>query len=252
MDTKFTADLNCDMGESFGVYHVDNDAAIMPFVTSVNIACGFHAGDPSVIRKTVRLAIENDVLIGAHPGYQDLQGFGRREMVLSSDEIYDLVVYQIGALLGVVKSQGATLHHVKPHGALYNMAAVNPVIAGAIARAVRDIDSNLVLYGLSGSEIINAGRACGLQVANEVFADRTYQSNGSLTPRREGNALIEDHQLAAQRAVKMVKEGLVSSVDGTSLTIAADTICIHGDGTSAVALAKEIFTVFKNEGISVR
>lgn len=249
MPDYFAADLNCDMGESFGAFHIGNDEAILPFVSSANIACGFHAGDPAVMKKTVRLAMKYGVAIGAHPGLPDLQGFGRREMAISPEEAYDMVVYQIGALASFVKSEGGTMKHVKPHGALYNMAAVNKGLATAIAEAVYKVDPELVLYGLSGSELILAGSAAGLAVANEVFADRTYQQNGTLTPRRQANALITDHHLAIAQVIHMVKAGEVLSEQGFPVKIKADTICIHGDGSSAVAFATNIYAAFKEEGI---
>lgn len=251
MVNHYTADLNCDMGEGFGAFDIGNDEAILPFISSANIACGFHAGDPAVMKKTVRLALKYGVAIGAHPGLPDLQGFGRREMAISPEEAYDMVVYQIGALAAFVTSEGGSLQHVKPHGALYNMAAVNKGLATAIAEAVYRVDPKLILYGLSGSALIHAGTALGLQVANEVFADRTYQQDGSLTSRKQANALITDHGQAIAQVIRMVKEGEVLSQQGTSIRIKADTICIHGDGSSAVAFAKGIHAAFKEEGISL-
>ncbi|RZK81829.1 MAG: LamB/YcsF family protein, partial [Pedobacter sp.] len=216
-------DLNCDMGEGFGVFNIGNDEAIMPYISSVNIACGFHAGDPSVMRNTVAHAINHDLLIGAHPGFADLQGFGRREIKLSGTEIYDMVVYQIGALMAVVSAQGGKLHHVKPHGALYNMAARDSEMAKHIAQAIFDVDDSLVLYGLSGSQLILAGKALGLKVANEVFADRTYQSDGSLTSRSNPNSLISDHKKAINQVIKMVKEKVVVAENGEVINIEPDT-----------------------------
>lgn len=251
MVNHYNADLNCDMGEGFGAFDIGNDEAILPFVSSANIACGFHAGDPAVMKKTVRLALKYGVAIGAHPGLPDLQGFGRREMAISPEEAYDMVVYQIGALAAFVTSEGGSMQHVKPHGALYNMAAANKGLATAIAEAVYRVDPTLILYGLSGSELIHAGTAKGLQVANEVFADRTYQQDGSLTSRKQANALITDQQQAIAQVIKMVKEGEVLSQQGTPIRIKADTICIHGDGNSAVAFAKGIYAAFKEEGITL-
>lgn len=251
MVNHYTADLNCDMGEGFGAFDIGNDEAILPFVSSANIACGFHAGDPAVMKKTVRLALKHGVAIGAHPGLPDLQGFGRREMAISPEEAYDMVVYQIGALAAFVKSEGGAMRHVKPHGALYNMAAANKSLAIAIAEAVYRVDPTLILYGLSGSELIHAGTAIGLQVANEVFADRTYQQDGSLTSRKQANALITDHELAIDQVIKMIKEGQVLSQQGIPVSIKADTICIHGDGRSAVAFAKGIYAAFKEERITL-
>lgn len=245
----YSADLNCDMGESYGAFSLGSDELILPFVTSANIACGFHAGDPAVMKKTVKRAIANGVAIGVHPGLPDLQGFGRREMSVSAEEAYDMVVYQIGALAAFVKSEGGVLNHVKPHGALYNMAAVNKELSSAIAEAVYKVDAGLVLYGLSGSELIAAGIRTGLKVANEVFADRTYQENGSLTSRKFADAMVTDEQIAISRVLRMVKEGKVTSQQGTDIIIKADTICIHGDGKHAVLFAEKIYTAFKNEGI---
>jgi UPF0271 protein len=242
-------DLNCDMGESYGAFTLGSDELILPFVTSANIACAFHAGDPAVMKKTVRHALANGVAIGAHPGLPDLQGFGRREMAISPEEAYDMVVYQIGALAAFVKSEGGILHHVKPHGALYNMAAVNSELASAIAEAVYKIDSGLILYGLSGSELVAAGLKTGLKVANEVFADRTYQQDGTLTPRKLADAMVTDDQIAISRVLRMVKEGKVTAQQGVDIDIKADTICIHGDGKHAVVFAEKIYNAFKNEGI---
>lgn len=248
----YTVDLNCDMGESYGTYQIGNDEAIFPFITSANIACGFHAGDPGVMKRTIRLALKYNVAIGAHPGLPDLQGFGRREMAISADEAYDMVVYQIGALNGFVQSEGGVLHHVKPHGALYNMAATRKALAEAIATAVYKVNPKLVLYGLSGSELILAGRKLGLKVVNEVFADRTYQDNGTLTPRGADNALIVDEDMAVAQALRMVKEGMVSAVSGTDIAIEANTICLHGDGVQAAAFAAKIHELFKEENINLQ
>lgn len=247
-----TVDLNCDVGESFGTYTIGSDEAIFPYITSANIACGFHAGDAAVMKRTVRLALKYGVAIGAHPGLPDLQGFGRREMAISPDEAYDMVVYQIGALYGFAKAEGGFLNHVKPHGALYNMAAESSGLAQAIAEAVYKVDPHLVLYGLSGSELIKAGSRIGLKVGNEIFADRTYQDNGTLTPRRSPNALITDEDLAVAQSLRMVREGLVTSVNGSELAVRADTICLHGDGKHAVEFAARLHTMFKEENIGLK
>jgi UPF0271 protein len=245
-------DLNCDMGESFGPWPMGNDAALMQHITSANIACGFHAGDPIIMQKTVRLALEHGVAIGAHPGYPDLQGFGRRNMQLSPDEVYAAVLYQIGALQAIARAEGAPLHHVKPHGALYNAAAKDRALADAIARAVRAAGADLLLYGLSGSALIAAGEAAGLHTCSEVFADRTYQSDGSLTPRTQPGALIEDTGKAVEQALEMVRRQRVKSLDGQWVPLQADTICLHGDGPHAVEFAQALFAVFKREGIEVK
>lgn len=245
-------DLNCDMGESFGAYQMGNDAEVLKYVTSANIACGYHAGDPSVMRKTVELALENGTAIGAHPGFPDLVGFGRRNMTVSEKEAYDLTLYQIGALYGFVKAQGGRLQHVKPHGALYNAAAKDAKLAGAIAKAVYDLDPEMILFGLSGGELIRAGKNIGLQTASEVFADRTYQPDGSLTPRTQSNALIEDDETAVSQVVRMVKDGLVRDVNGEDVSIEADTVCIHGDGVHALAFAEKINSRLKEESILIK
>ena len=242
-------DLNCDMGESFGAYQMGHDEDILDFVTSANIACGFHAGDPATMRKTVQLALEKNVGIGAHPGLPDLVGFGRRVMQLSPQEAYDLVMYQIGALNGFVKAEGGKLQHVKPHGALYNMAAQNVTLSEAIAEAVYKIDPELILFGLSGSELIKAGKKIGLRCASEVFSDRTYQQDGSLTSRSNSDALITNHTIAVNQVIRMVKKGKVHSLQGVDISIDADTICIHGDGEHALAYAKYISSALKEANI---
>jgi len=244
-------DLNCDMGESFGAYKMGRDEEILDYVTSANIACGFHAGDPSTMRKTVRLALEKNVGIGAHPGFQDLAGFGRRNIDITPQEAYDIVVYQIGALYAFVKSEGGKLQHVKPHGALYNIAAKNAPIAQAIAEAVYKVDPELILLGLAGGELVKAGKKIGLKTASEVFSDRTYQEDGSLTSRREANALIKDHDAACRQVIRMVKEGKVTSLQGKDVSIQADTICIHGDGEHALDFAKYIRKALKEANITV-
>ncbi|WP_084243309.1 LamB/YcsF family protein [Planomicrobium okeanokoites] len=245
----FKVDLNCDMGESFGVYKLGRDEEILDYVSSANIACGFHAGDPATMRKTVRLALEKDVAIGAHPGFQDLPGFGRRNLQLSAQEIYDIVVYQIGALSAFVNAEGGILQHVKAHGALYNMAARDAVYAGAIAEAVYDVNPALILYGLAGSELVTAGNEIGLRTASEVFSDRTYQKDGSLTPRSDANALITDSSEAIARVVRMVKEGKVLTVGGTDAEMKADTVCIHGDGVNALSFAEQISKSLAEAGV---
>jgi 5-oxoprolinase (ATP-hydrolysing) subunit A len=247
-----TVDLNCDLGESFGVFRVGNDEEIMKFVSSVNIACGFHAGDPTIMKQTVEMARKHGVKIGAHPGFPDLVGFGRRNMNLTSDEVYSNVLYQIGALQAFVVAHGAKLHHVKPHGALYNMCAVHPHLADAVAKAVYHFDPNLTLYGLANSELIKAGEKYSLKTAQEVFADRTYHSNGTLTPRTDLNALITDEQLAIKQSIQMVLENQVTCITGETIPIVADTICLHGDGAHALSFARKIRTAFDQEGILIK
>jgi 5-oxoprolinase (ATP-hydrolysing) subunit A len=247
----YTVDINCDMGESFGSYNLGRDEEILDYVTSANIACGFHAGDPSTMKRTVQMALEKNVGIGAHPGVQDLVGFGRREINLSPEEAYDIVVYQIGALYAFVKSEGGKIQHVKPHGALFNMAAKDAQLAEAIAEAVYKVDPEMILFGLAGSELVKAGKKIGLRTANEVFSDRTYQQDGSLTSRREKNALITDHTIAVQQVIRMVKEGKVQSLQGVDVAIQADTICIHGDGINALDFAKYITKSLEDADIKV-
>lgn len=244
-------DLNCDAGESFGQYTLGSDAELFKHVTSANIACGYHAGDHNVITQTVKLATENKLAIGAHPGFQDLVGFGRREMQLSLDEIYNLTIYQLGALKTIAEVHGVILNHVKPHGALYNLAAKNRDISFAIAKAVKSVDQNLILYGLAGSELCQAGQETGLKVAHEVFADRTYQPDGTLTPRNESNALIHSANEAANQILQIVKHGKVRSVTGQEVDIQADTVCIHGDGEHAPTFALTLKRQLQKENISV-
>jgi UPF0271 protein len=248
----YQVDLNCDLGESFGAYTLGRDEEVIQFVTSVNVACGFHAGDPGVMRRTVKLAMDNHVAIGAHPGLPDLVGFGRRDITISPQEAYDMVVYQIGALQGFVTAAGGKLKHVKPHGALYNRAAKCSKLSEAIAEAVYRVNPQLILFGLSGSELLRAGEKKGLQTAHEVFADRSYQQDGLLTPRNQPNAMLTDDKQAVLQVVRMVKEGKVLSQQGTDVSITANTVCIHGDGAHAVAFARQIHKTLVNSGIAVQ
>ncbi|WP_028594782.1 LamB/YcsF family protein [Paenibacillus assamensis] len=248
----YTIDLNCDMGESFGAYTIGNDEAILDLVTSVNIACGYHAGDPRTMRQTVQLALQKQVAIGAHPGLPDLAGFGRRNMAITPEEAYDMTVYQIGALEGFVRAEGGTMQHVKPHGALYNMAAQQEKLAIAIAEAVYRVNPELVLYGLSGSKLIQAGERIGLQTASEVFADRTYCRDGSLTPRTEPDALISNPAEAAAQILQMVTTGTVRSRDDVEVKLKAETICIHGDGEHAKVFASHIRDMLVAKGIQLQ
>lgn len=244
-------DLNCDMGESFGAWKMGNDAALMDYVSSVNIACGFHAGDATVIRKTVETAIKKGVAVGAHPSFPDLQGFGRREMKLSPEEIFDIVLYQISAVKGICESMGIKLHHVKPHGALYNQAARDAELAEEVAKAVKSLDENLILYGLSGSLSISEAEKIGLKTASEVFADRTYTAEGNLTPRTRKNALIKDTPQAAAQVLQMINEQTVTATTGEKISLKADTVCIHGDGENALEFAKTIRENLIKNGIEV-
>jgi len=245
-------DLNCDMGESFGAYSIGADEAVFPHITSANVACGFHGGDPSVMRTTIARAQQAGVAVGAHPGLPDLIGFGRRVLDVSEQEAYDMVVYQVGALLGFARAAGVPLQHVKAHGALYNMAAAKRELAAAIARAVRDVDRALVLFGLPGSHLISEGEAAGLTTACEAFADRNYMTDGSLVSRKRADAHVHDADQAVARAIRMVREGKVTSVDGSEIAIRADTICIHGDGPHASEFAQRLRSAFEAAGIAVR
>ncbi|HEU4963172.1 MAG TPA: 5-oxoprolinase subunit PxpA [Bacilli bacterium] len=248
----YRVDLNCDMGESFGAYKLGRDEEVLPLITSANIACGYHAGDPATMRQTVQAALTYNVALGAHPGLPDLVGFGRRSMDISAQEAYDMVVYQIGALYGFVRAEGGCLQHVKPHGALYNMASTDQVLAEAIAEAVYKVDPHLILFGLSGGELVKAGERIGLRTAHEVFADRTYQADGTLTPRRHANALIEEAEQAAQQVVRMVKEGKVRALSGTDVSIRAHTVCLHGDGPHAVSFAARVREQLVQAGVTVQ
>ena len=249
--TSLTVDLNCDLGESFGAYTLGNDEAILKYVTSANIACGYHAGDPLTMQKTVRLTLQNGVAVGAHPGLPDLVGFGRREIAVTPTEVFAMVVYQIGALQGIAKAEGVTIHHVKPHGALYNMAAVTPTLAEAIAEAMYKTCPEAALYGLAGSALIEAGEKLGLKTAQEVFADRTYQQDGTLTSRTSAGALITDPEKSVQQVLRMIQEGKVTSQQGTEVSIQADTICIHGDGPHALEFAQLINQSLTQSGIQL-
>ena len=233
-------DLNCDLGESFGNYKIGLDDEVIRHISSANVACGFHASDPLVMQKTVALAKENGVCIGAHPGFPDLVGFGRRNMSVSPSEAKALVQYQIGALDAFCKAAGVKLCHVKPHGALYNMAGKDEILAQAVCEGIFEYDSNLILLGLSGSKMIEAGKKIGLRTASEVFADRAYEADGSLVARSKPGAVITDENLAVLRVVEMVKNGRVTSITGNEIEIKADSICLHGDGVKAVEFAKRI------------
>jgi 5-oxoprolinase (ATP-hydrolysing) subunit A len=247
-----TIDLNSDLGESFGAYTIGNDAEVLKYISSANIACGFHAGDPNVMMETVKTAAKLGVGIGAHPGFPDLAGFGRRNMNLSPEEIYNIVVYQVGAIQGAAKASGTHVQHVKPHGALYNMASKDAAVAEAIAEAVHAVDPELILFGLAGSELVRAGEKMDLRVAQEVFADRTYQPDGTLTPRTQPNAMIHDVTVAVDRVVRMIQEGKVTAVDGTNIAIQADTICVHGDEPEALRFVQQLRERLQTENIWIQ
>jgi len=248
----FTLDLNCDMGESYGAWRMGHDKEIMPFISSANIACGFHAGDPATMRETVAFAIDHGVAIGAHPGLPDLQGFGRRFMQITEQQAYDMTVVQIGALAAVASSQGARLNHVKAHGMLYNMAAKDRAIARGLARAVKDVDSSLVYFGLAGSIMIEEAQALGLRTANEVFGDRSYQPDGTLTPRNMPGAMITSLDQSIEQIIRMVKEKIIVAQDGSKVSVQADTLCLHGDQPDAVPFAKAIRQALKEAGVEIK
>jgi UPF0271 protein len=245
-------DLNADVGESFGAYKLGRDEDLIPLITSANVACGFHAGDPGIMRATVCLAREHKVAVGAHPGFPDLVGFGRRELNASPREVEDAVAYQIGALAGIAAAQGVRLHHVKAHGALYNMAVRSRPLADAIARATVAIDRTLILLGLPGSDLIEAGKRAGLRTAAEGFADRAYQRDGALVPRTQAGAVIDDSDTVVDRAVAMARERAVVAIDGSRVSIDVETICVHGDTPGAAALASRLRQALASAGIEVR
>jgi len=244
-------DLNADVGESFGAYKLGQDELLMPSITSASVACGFHAGDPGIMRETVALARQHGVAVGAHPSFPDLVGFGRREMRATPREVEDFVVYQIGALAAVAAAEGARLQHVKAHGALYNMAVLDATLADAIARATSAVDRSLILFGLPGSELIAAGQRAGLRTAREGFADRAYMKDGTLVPRSQPGAVIEDSELVVSRAVSMARERSVNAIDGSRITLEVDTICVHGDTPGAAMLASRIRAALVGAGVSV-
>ena len=244
-------DLNCDLGESFGAWRLGDDAGVLPHVSSANLACGFHAGDPLTMQATVALALAHDVALGAQPGWPDLVGFGRRTLAATPDETHALVLYQIGALAGFARAAGARLAHVKPHGALYNQAARARALADAVARAVCDFDPALILFGLAGSALIEAAQALGLGVAREAFADRRYQADGSLTPRSQPGAVIDDVDTAVAQALAIATRGEVIAIDGTRVAIAADTLCVHGDRPDAALFAWRLRTALDAAGVRV-
>jgi len=244
-------DLNSDVGESFGAYTIGHDAGLMTSITSANVAAGFHGGDPTVLRNTIWLAKQHGVAVGAHPGFPDLIGFGRRDLHVTPREAEDFVLYQIAAVAGVAAAEGVRLQHVKPHGALFTMAVKDAQLADAIARAVAAFDKTLILFGLPGSEILKAGRASGLRVAAEVFADRGYEPDGQLASRRKPGAVIHDASLVVARAVRMVKERRVVAMDGTVVPLEADTMCVHGDTPGSDELAAKIRAGLEAAGVTV-
>lgn len=244
-------DLNCDLGESFGAYTIGLDHKILPYISSANVACGFHASDPVVMANTVSMAKAAGVAIGAHPGYPDLQGFGRRNMNIPPNEVKAMVQYQIGALQAFCDANGMTMQHVKAHGALYNMAGKDEALAAAICEGILEVNKNLILLGLSGSQMLRAAEKTGLKSASEVFADRAYQEDGSLVPRGTPGAMIEDEEEAVRRVIRMAKEGVVSANTGKEIPIRADSVCVHGDSPKALAFVQKIRAAMEAERISI-
>ncbi len=249
--TQHTLDINCDMGESYGAWTIGNDSAVMPLITSANIACGFHGGDPATIRKTVALAVQAKVAVGAHPSLPDLVGFGRRTMQITAQEMYDLVLYQAGAVAAFAHAAGVPLHHVKCHGALYNMAATDEGLSIAMVRAVKDLGGRVLLYALAGSKMVAAAQQLGLDVVQEVFADRAYEDNGTLRPRSLTGAMIEDETFAVARVIDMVQRGQVQSYAGKLITVSAGTVCLHGDQPGALKFATTLRQACTKHGITV-
>lgn len=244
-------DLNCDLGESFGSYKIGMDEEVIKYISSANIACGFHASDPVVMAKTVALAKENGVKVGAHPGFPDLVGFGRRNMNVSPLELKAMVQYQVGALSAFCTANGIKMNHVKPHGAMYNMAAKDIKLATAIAEGIAEVDDSLILLGLSGSELLNGAKSVGLKCANEVFADRAYEEDGSLVTRTKTGAVIADENEVIERVIGMIKTGRVKSVTGKEIEIRPDSICVHGDNPKALNFVCLIRERLISEGINI-
>ncbi len=248
----FSIDLNSDLGESFGAYKIGKDNEVIPLISSANVACGFHAGDPNVMSKTVALCKNNGIAIGAHPGFQDLQGFGRRNMNVSPDEVKAMIIYQVGALDAFCKAAGAKLSHVKPHGALYNMAAKDERLARAICEGVYEFDSSLILLGLSGSLMLREAEKIGLRCAAEVFADRAYEDDGTLVARTKPGAMITDEDKAVERVIKMIKEHKVETISGKTIELCPHSVCVHGDSEKAVVFTQKIRDSLNAEGIEIK
>ncbi len=247
----YRIDLNCDLGESFGNYKLGMDELVIPLISSANVACGFHASDPIVMNKTIKMASEAGIRVGAHPGYLDLMGFGRRNMVISAEEAKAYVLYQLGALDAFCKVHGMKMQHVKPHGAFYNMAAKDYELSRAICEAIKEYDDELIVMALSGGELIRAAKDMGLRAAMEVFADRAYEEDGSLVNRKKEGAMITDEEEAIARVVRMVKENKVRAITGKDIPIQADSVCVHGDGAKALAFVQKIREVLTKEGIEI-
>lgn len=247
----YKVDLNSDLGESFGAWKMGQDADVLTFVSSANVACGFHAGDPLVMKKTVEAAVKAGVAVGAHPGYPDLVGFGRRAVACSPDELYTDTLYQIGALKAICEAAGTKLQHVKPHGAMYNSAAKKIEEATALAQAVKDSGAGIILMGLAGSKFDEAAEKVGVPYAAEAFADRGYMNDGTLVPRKMEGAFVRDVEVAAKRVIRMVKEGVVEAIDGTVVKLRPHSICLHGDSPTAVQMAQTLRTRLIEAGIDI-
>ncbi len=247
----YKVDLNSDLGESFGRYTLGMDADILPLVSSANVACGYHASDPLVMNKTIAMAKEAGVRVGAHPGFPDLMGFGRRNMDVSPAEAKAYTLYQLGALDAFCKAHGVKMQHVKPHGAMYNMAGKDYALSKAICEAIYEYNKDLIVMALSGGELVHAAEDMGLKVAREVFADRAYEEDGSLVNRRKEGAMITDENEAIARVVRMIKEQKVTAITGKDIPIKADSVCVHGDGVKALAFVKKIRETLTAEGIEI-
>lgn len=248
---SYQVDLNSDLGESFGVYHIGADEHVIPHISSANIACGFHAGDPLVMEQTVVLSMKYHVAIGAHPGFPDLMGFGRRAMTCSPKEVKAYIQYQLGALQAFAEAHGVRVQHCKPHGALYNIAAKDLELATAIAQGIAEVDKDMILLGMAGSQMLQAGKSSGLRVASEVFADRAYLADGSLAPRNMPGAVIHDQDVVVQRALRMITQGEVTALTGETLHLQAHSVCVHGDNPAAAQSTKELRQALEQAGISV-
>lgn len=247
----YRVDLNSDLGESFGRYTLGMDDKVIPLISSANVACGYHASDPVVMEKTIAMAKEAGIRVGAHPGFPDLMGFGRRNMNLTPAEAKAYTLYQLGALDAFCKAAGVKMQHVKPHGAFYNMAAKDPVLSKAVCEAIKSYDDSLIVMGLSGGELVKASQEMGMRTAMEVFADRAYEEDGTLVDRRKEGSMITDENEAIARVVRMVKEKKVTAVTGKDIAIKADSICVHGDGVKALAFVEKIRETFREEGIDI-
>jgi UPF0271 protein len=247
----YKVDLNADLGESFGAYTIGMDSEVLKYISSANVACGYHAGDPVVMEKTVKMAKENGVAIGAHPGFPDIMGFGRRNLAVSPAEAKAYTKYQLGALIAFAKSHGVKLQHCKPHGAFYNAAAVNMDLSLAICEGIYEVDPDIIMLGLAGSKHLEAAKEVGLRYASEVFADRGYMDDGTLVPRRLPGAMIHDEDVSIARVIRMVKEGVVETINGNIIPIKADSVCVHGDNPKAVAFVQTIRKALIDEGVEI-